>query len=117
MTTIKVSYFISGDPEKEDKELPEMLIKALGMTFYTFVEITLAKVKDAIGGKCGKELLVKCYKGKSSGSCLKTIGMVVVAFDGDIKELEITLIHELLHLFQWDEKIIDAKAKEIYKGG
>jgi len=116
MTIIKTSYVVSGNPELEDKELPAILNNALGITFYEFVEITLEKVRKAIRGECGRNLHVRCFKAKKpkSGSCLATIDLIVVGFYGDIEDLEVTLIHELLHLFRWDEKMVEAKAKEIY---
>ncbi len=119
MTTIKVSYVVHGNPEIEDQELPSILSNALGMTFHQFVETTLDKVSKAIKSRCGRHLEVRCHRAKTpkSGSCLRALNMVVVGFCGDIEDLEITLIHELLHLFRWDEKIVEAKAIEIYKMG
>ena len=122
MTIIKISYVVSGNPELEDKELPAILYNALGVTFYKFVEITLDKVSKAINGRCGKHLHVRCYRTEEPkcGFCLKTGGGsmpdIVLGFCGDVEDLEITLIHELLHLFRWDEKMIEAKAREICKG-
>ena len=121
MTIIKTSYVVSGNPELEDQELPAILYSALGMTFYEFVEITLEKVRETINGRCGDHLHVRSYKSKKpkEGICLKTSGDgfmpdIVIGFCGDIEDLEITLIHELLHLFRWDEKMVEAKAREIY---
>lgn len=118
MTIIKISYVVSGNPELEDQELPAILYSALGMTFYKFVEITLDKVRRAINGRCDEYLHVRCYKTKERehGFCAKPISLIVVGFCGDVEDLEITLIHELLHLFRWDEKMVEAKAREIYKG-
>lgn len=125
MTYIKISYVVSGNPELKDQELPAILCSALGMTFYKFVEVTLTKVSKAINERCGKHLHVRCHRSKEPkhGLCLKCGGGsmpdIVVGFCGDIEDLEITLIHELLHLLRWDEKIIEAKAIEIlnqYKG-
>ncbi|GAJ18279.1 unnamed protein product, partial [marine sediment metagenome] len=39
---------------------------------------------------------------------------IVLGFCGDVEDFEITLIHELLHLFRWDEKMVEMKAREIY---
>jgi len=116
MTIIKVSYVTSIHPELEDKELPAILCNALGMTFYEFVERTLDKVSKAIKGKCGKHFHVRCYKAEKlkQGSCFKALNLIVVGFCGDIEDLEITLIHELLHLFRWDENMVETKAREIY---
>lgn len=121
-TIIKTTYVVSGNPELEDQELPVLLYNALGMTFYKFVEITLDKVGNAIKGKRGKQLHVRCFKTKERGQgwCFKTAGWgpdIVLGFCGDIEDLEITLIHELLHLFRWDEKILEAKARKIYNRG
>jgi len=128
MTIIKLSYVVSGIREdgelSGDPELPVILYRALGMTFYKFVEITLNKVSKAIKGKHGERLHVRCYRTEKPkvGYCFKSGGKdsvgpdIVLGFCGDIKDLEITLIHELLHLFRWDEKMVEKKAKEIYKG-
>lgn len=117
MTIIETSYVVSGNPELEDKELPAMLYSALGMTFYKFIEITLGKVRRAINGRCDEHLHVRCYKTKERGQgfCAKPLSLIVIGFCGDIEDLEITLIHELLHLFRWDEKMVEIKAGEIYK--
>jgi len=76
MTTIKLGYFISGDPELEDKELPAILYNALGMTFHEFVERTLDKTRKAIKGRCGSRLYVRCCRRKEPkfGACFKTGG-------------------------------------------
>ena len=122
MTVIKTSYVVSGNPELRDQELPAILYSALGMPFYKFVERTLDKVGNAIDGRRGKQLHVRCFRTKERkcGFCLKTGGGsmpdIVIGFCGDVEDLEITLIHELLHLFRWDEKMIEAKAREICKG-
>ena len=119
MTVIKTSYVVSGNPELEDQELPAILCNALGKPFAEFVEVTLEKTRKAIKGRCGKHIEVRCHRTKEpkSGSCLKGLDMVVVGFCGDVEDLEITLMHELLHLFRWDEKMVEAKAIEIYKNG
>lgn len=119
LTIIKTSYVVSGNPELEDKELPDILCGVLGVPFPEFVEITLDKVRKAIKGRCGKHLEVRCHRTKKpkSGLCLKALNMVVVGFCGDIEDLEITLMHELLHLFRWDEKMVEAKAREIQERG
>jgi len=125
MTIIKTSYVVSGNPELEDQELPAILYSALGMPFYKFVEITLDKVSKAIKGRCGEYLHVRCFRTEKwkNGYCFKYGGgrpdagpHIVLGFCGDAEDLEITLIHELLHLFRWDEKMVEAKAREIYKG-
>lgn len=123
MTIIKTSYVVSGNPELEDQELPAILCKALGMTFYEFVGITLDKVDKAIKGRRGKHLHVRCYRAKKpkEGICIKTGGgsipHIILGFCGDVEDLEITLIHELLHLFRWDEKMVEAKARKIKRRG
>jgi len=122
-TQIKLSFVSSGNPELEDPELPVILYRALGMPFYEFVEITLDKVGNAIKGRRGKRLGVRCFRTekRKQGWCFKTSGGsmpdIALGFCGDVEDLEITLIHELLHLFRWDEKMVEAKAIEIYKNG
>lgn len=119
MTVIKTSYVVSGNPELRDQGLPAILYSALGMPFYKFVERTLDKVGNAIDGRRGKQLYVRCFRTKERkcGWCFKTGGSsmpdIVLGFCGDVEDLEITLIHELLHLFRWDEKMVEAKAREI----
>ena len=121
--TIKIRYVVHENPELEDRELPAILGQALGMTFYKFIEKTLDKVKKEINGRCGKTLHVRCFRTKErkQGWCYKTGGGIlpdiVLGFCGDVEDFEITLIHELLHFFRWDEEMLEAKAKEIYKNG
>ena len=59
---VKVSYVMSGNPELEDQELPAILYDAVGMTFYEFVERTLAKVREALKGRCGEHLHIRCCR-------------------------------------------------------
>lgn len=120
MTNIRIHYAAKGDPELEDPELAPKLATALGMTFYEFVARTLDKTRSTIKGWSGKELYVRVFPTDNpmTGACFKSGGgkvpHIVIGFCGDIVDLEITLIHELLHLFRWDEKILDKMAWKIY---
>ena len=107
MTEIKISYVVGGNPELEDKELPATLSNALGMTFPEFVGTTLRCFKTE------KRMQGWWFRKLSPDPGENSVPDVVVGFCGDIVDLEITLIHELLHLFRWDEKMVEAKAREI----
>ena len=39
---------------------------------------------------------------------------IVVGFANDYEEFDKTLIHEVLHMLNWDEEVVEAKTQEIH---
>lgn len=122
---IRTSFVTDDDHKKPDYSLADELYRQLGMPLNKFVKLTVAKTRKAINNKEGLyDLNVRCYRTEKKPSpafCFKEgrhgdkSGMpdIILGFNGDIDDFEIALIHELLHLFRWDEKIIEAEALEI----
>lgn len=125
---INTSFVIDRRPEEIDSELGDILCQQLGMPLEKFVENAISKTEQAIDEKQNwKGIHVRCFRTTRSkvGFCFKSdcvgcrdIPDVILGFNGDTKDFEITLFHELLHLLKWDEKMLELKAVEIYdKGG
>ena len=119
---VKVSFCIEHEPEKADDELEGRMHQALGMTLEDFTRRVVADVQKAIGGRPARVLCVRCYrtKLKKQGFAVKamragTMPDIILGFCGDVADFEVTMLHELLHITRWDEKAVEAKAKEIYK--
>lgn len=120
MMDITITYAINGNPEEEDRALAASIQEALGEPFETHLIKVVNVVRGSIGGRVGSHLNVRCFRTDKpkTGFCLKHGGGIVphiiLGFTGDIGDFTITLIHELLHLFRWDERMVERKAKEIY---
>ena len=121
---VVTSYRVKGDPEVNDKTLSSEIQEALGMSLEDYALQIVHKVKKDIGGGIGKELHLRGFRTNTpkQGGCFNvrrlngdTCPDIVLGFTGSVEDFTITLIHELLHLFRWDERMVEAKAKKIYK--
>lgn len=118
---ILTSYIIKGNPDIQDEALAGDIRQALGTSFETHISRVVDMVRDTVKGRIGSHLHVRCYRTSKlkQGLCFKFSGGrptpdIILGFTGDVDDFTITLIHELLHLFRWDEKTLEKKAKEIY---
>ena len=119
---IRTSYITRGNPEVSDETLADDIHQALSIPLETHISQIVGLVKDTINGRVGDSLHVRCFRTDilkqgwcfKSGSRIAQMPDILLGFTGDVADFTVTLIHELLHLFRWDEKILDNKAREIY---
>ena len=110
---ICTSYIMGDNPEVSDETLAGDIHRALSISLETHISQMVGKVRDSIDGKVGNSLHVRCFRTDTpkQGWCLKEgsriapIPDIFLGFTGDVADFTLTLIHELLHLFGWDEKI------------
>ena len=122
MLEVKTSYTFENKPDKSDSELEEVIRQALSMTLEDFARKVMDDVQKVIGGKSLETIYIRCYKTKKKhqGFALKTakrgvVPDIILGFCGEVEDFEITMLHELLHMFRWDEQAVEARAKEIYR--
>lgn len=122
---VKTSFVKEHNPETRDEQLLSILEERLQMPFPRWVELVQRKVAKAIDKEPFPFLYIRCYQTNEperGGSFKQARGKgevpdIILGFCGNVFDFQVTLVHELLHIFRWDEDMVEAKALEIVKGG